>query len=64
MKVSAQRVPDDARVLAMLGEAYMAQRDHAKATSLFQEASRADNRPDIQTGLGVTGSIQAKMKQG
>ncbi len=46
--------PNDARVLSMLGEAYMAQGMHAKAASLFQDAVRADRSPDIQTGLGVS----------
>lgn len=46
--------PDDAKVMAMLGEAAMRQGNHGKAARLFQEAAEANNSPDIQSGLGVS----------
>ena len=54
LQPAANAAPNDARVLSMLGEAHMALGNHNKAAALFQDATRADSSPDLQTGLGVS----------
>ncbi len=54
LQLALREQPDDARTLAMLGEAAMRQGNHAKAARLFQEAADAQDSPDIQSGLGVS----------
>ena len=54
LKLAQRDQPDDAKVLAMLGEVAMRQGNPVKAASLFQEAAQANDSPDIQTGLGVS----------
>lgn len=46
--------PDDATVLAMLGEVAMRQGKLDKAATLFKQASEAHDSPAIQAGLGVS----------
>ena len=49
-KVSA----GDARLLSMLGSAYMAQGKNAKAAEYLEQAAKLQDSPEIQTGLGLS----------